>query len=56
MSLTIRARLALWYAAVLGLALAGSGLATYYVYTRARLAQLDEQLARADALSAAPTR
>jgi two-component system OmpR family sensor kinase len=49
--LTIRARLALWYAAVLGLALAGSGLASYYGYSRARLAQLDEQLARADALA-----
>ena len=52
MSLTIRARLALWYAAVLSLALAGSGLAAYYGYSRARLAQLDEQLARADALAA----
>jgi heavy metal sensor kinase len=51
-SLTIRARLALWYAAVLSLALAGSGLATYYGYSRARLAQLDEQLARAGALAA----
>ncbi len=51
-SLTIRARLALWYAAVLGLVLAGSGLASYYGYSRARLAQLDEQLSRADALAA----
>jgi signal transduction histidine kinase len=51
-SLTIRARLALWYAAVLSLALAGSGLASYYGYSRARLAQLDQQLARADALAA----
>ncbi|MFI4943169.1 MAG: sensor histidine kinase [Burkholderiales bacterium] len=52
MSLTIRARLALWYAAVLGLALAGSGLASYYGYSRARVAELAELLARADALAA----
>jgi len=51
-SLTIRARLALWYAAVLGLVLFASAWASYYGYSRARLAQLDEQLARADALAA----
>ena len=51
MRLTIRARLALWYALVLGLVLAASAWASYYGYSRARLAQLDEQLARADALA-----
>ena len=51
-SLTIRARLTLWYTAVLCLVLAASAWASYLVYQRSRLAQVDEELARADALVA----
>ena len=52
MSLTIRARLTLWYTAVLSLVLAASAAASYAVYVRSRLAQIDQELARTDALVA----
>jgi sensor domain CHASE-containing protein len=51
-SLTIRARLTLWYTAVLSLVLAASAAASYAVYVRSRLAQIDQELARTDALVA----
>jgi signal transduction histidine kinase len=50
--LTIRARLTLWYTAVLCLVLAASAWASYLVYQRSRLAQIDGELARTDALVA----
>ena len=52
MSLTIRTRLTLWYTAVLCLVLAASAWASYVVYQRSRLAQVDDELARADSLVA----
>lgn len=52
MSLTIRARLTLWYTAVLCLVLAASATASYLVYARSRLARIDAELARGDALVA----
>ena len=52
MNLAIRARLTLWYTAVLSLVLAASAWASYLVYQRSRLAQLDEELARSDTLVA----
>jgi len=49
-SLSIRARLTLWYTVVLTLALALCGGLFYVLHTRARLAQVDAELARAEAL------
>lgn len=51
MSLTIRARLTLWYTAVLCLVLVASAWASYAVYARSRLVRIDEELARAEALA-----
>jgi heavy metal sensor kinase len=51
-SLSIRARLTLWYTTVLSVVLAVSGAALYVVHSRSRLARLDEELARAGALLA----
>ena len=56
MSLTIRARLTLWYTAVLSLVLASRPPASYLVYERSRLAEIDEELARAEALVARTAR
>jgi heavy metal sensor kinase len=50
-SLSIRARLTLWYTAVLTLVLAASAWASYRVYERSRLARFDEELARVEALA-----
>ena len=50
MKLTVRARLTLWYTAVLGLALVLCGALFYLLHTRSRLAQIDAELARAEAL------
>ncbi len=52
MNLTIRARLTLWYTAVLSLVLAASAWASYLVYERSRLTRIDAELARSDALVA----
>ncbi len=52
MTPSIRARLALWYMAVLGLVLAASAAGFYVVQWRLHLAPLDEELAAADALAA----
>lgn len=52
MSLSIRARLTLWYTIVLSLVLAVSAAAFYEVHSRSRLARFDEELARAGALVA----
>jgi heavy metal sensor kinase len=48
--LTVRARLTLWYTAVLTLALVLCGGLFYLLHTRSRLAQIDAELARAEAL------
>ena len=50
MRLTVRARLTLWYTAVLSLALVLCGVLFYVLHTRSRLAQIDAELARAEAL------
>lgn len=50
MSLAIRSRLALWYAAVLSLLLAFFAGGLYLVHSRSRLARVDEDLARVGAL------
>lgn len=52
MTLSIRARLTLWYTAVLSLVLAASAAGFYVVQWRLRLAQLDAELARTSALVA----
>jgi len=51
-SVSIRARLTLWYMTVLSLVLVVSAAALYLVHSRSRLAQVDEELARAGALVA----
>jgi len=51
-SLSIRARLSIWYTAVLSLVLAVAAAAFYLIHSRSRLAQVDQELARADALVA----
>jgi heavy metal sensor kinase len=51
-SLPIRARLSLWYTAVLSLVLAASAAGFYFIHSRSRLAQVDQELARAAALVA----
>lgn len=58
MSLAIRARLSLWYAAVLSLLLSLFAGVLYLSYSRSRRARFDEELARAGALlrSASPSR
>jgi heavy metal sensor kinase len=48
-SLSIRSRLTLWYAAVLSLVLAASAAALYVFYSGSRLARFDEELDRVDA-------
>ena len=52
MSLSIRARLTLWYSVVLSLVLAISAAASYVYYAHSRIAQVDEALLRADGLVA----
>lgn len=52
MSLSIRNRLSLWYTAVLSLVLAAAAGTFYLVHSRSRLAQVDQELARAGALAA----
>ncbi len=52
MTLSIRARLTLWSSAVLSLVLAAAAAATYLVYARSRVAAIDEQLSRAEAVVA----
>ncbi len=52
MTLSIRARLTLWYTTVLTLVLAASATGFYVVQWRQRLTQLDEDLARTEALVA----
>ena len=52
MSLSIRARLTLWYMTVLSLVLVVSAAALYLLHSRSRLAQVDEELARAGSLVA----
>lgn len=52
MSLSIRARLTLWYTAVLSLILILSAAALYLVHSRSRMTLLDEELARAAAMVA----
>ncbi len=52
MSPSIRARLTLWYTAVLSVVLAVSAAASYLVYARSRQAAIDEELVRAEALVA----
>lgn len=52
MSLSIRARLSLWYTAVLSLVLAASAVAFYLIHSRSRLAQIDQELASAGTLVA----
>ena len=47
--MTLRGRLTLWYTALLALALSLGAGALYLLYSRARLATVDEDLARADA-------
>ncbi len=51
-SLPIRARLSLWYTAVLSLVLAASAAGFYLIHSRSRLALVDQELARAAALVA----
>ena len=46
MTVSIRARLTLWYTAVLSLVLAASAVAFYLVHSRALEAGVDEELAR----------
>jgi heavy metal sensor kinase len=48
--LSIRARLTAWYTVVLTVVLAAAAAAFYLVHVRARLARVDEELARASAL------
>lgn len=50
MTLSIRGRLTLWYAAVLSVVLAACAVAFYFVYARSLQAQLDEELAKAGGL------
>lgn len=50
MSLSIRARLTVWYTAVLSLALAAAGISFYFVQWRLRMAALDADLARVQGL------
>ena len=52
MSLSIRARLTAWYIAVLSLVLAATAGAFYLIHVRARLARVDEELARTGSLMA----
>lgn len=52
MTLSIRARLTLWYTLALSLVLAVSGGALYFGQSRARIAQVDEELARGETLLA----
>ena len=52
MSLPLRARLTLWYTAVLSLVLAASAWASYLGYERSRLARIDAELARTATLAA----
>ena len=52
MSLSIRARLTLWYMTVLSLVLAVSAASLYLLHSRSRLAQVDEELIRAGSLVA----
>jgi signal transduction histidine kinase len=52
LSLSIRARLTLWYTAVLSVVLVVSAAASFVVYARSRQAAVDEELSRADALVA----
>jgi heavy metal sensor kinase len=49
-TVSIRARLTLWYSAVLSLVLAAFAVAFYLTHSRARLAGLDEGLVRAEAV------
>lgn len=52
MTLKVRARLTLWYTAVLSLVLAAFAAAFYLTHSRSRLATVDEELSRAGALVA----
>ena len=52
MNVSIRARLTLWYTAVLSFVLVASAIGFYVIQWRLRLAQLDEELASAEALVA----
>ncbi|HET7292672.1 MAG TPA: ATP-binding protein [Vicinamibacteria bacterium] len=52
MSLSIRARLSLWYSAVLSLVLAAAAATFYLTQARSRLVQVDRELERANGLVA----
>jgi heavy metal sensor kinase len=52
MTLSIRARLTVWYTAVLTLVLAATAAGFYLMHARARLARMDEELARGEDLIA----
>lgn len=51
MTLSIRARLTLWYATVLSLVLAAFAAGVYLVHARSRLAAVDDELTRAAAVA-----